>query len=342
MITIDASMGEGGGQIVRSSLALSAITGQAVHLTNIRAGRKKPGLMRQHLTAVTAAAQICGGHVDGASVGATKIRFTPGSIRAGEYTFRIGTAGSANLVLQTVMPVLLFADGPSQIVVEGGTHNVSAPPWDFLEQAYFPALAAMGHCVGGGLQAYGFYPAGGGCVRVAIDPALPSTLTPLDWQSRGALRTIEATAMIAKLPIDIANRELATLKNKLGLTDDQLHIAEKSSVGPGNMLSVMLNYEHARAMFCGFGQRGVSAERVAGGLAQKVVHFKNTDVAVTEHLADQLILPMALGAGGVFTTQRPSAHFTTHAEVIDRFLGPVVRTEDIGEGAFRVRVTPNS
>jgi RNA 3'-terminal phosphate cyclase (ATP) len=171
VIEIDGSFGEGGGQILRSSLALAIVTGQPVRLSNIRAGRRKPGLMRQHLTAVNAAAAICGATVDGERIGATELTFTPGAVRAGEYQFSIGTAGSTTLVLQTVLLPLLTAGGPSRIVLEGGTHNPFAPPFDFLERAYLPLINRMGPNVRATLERPGFYPAGGGRIAIEIEPA---------------------------------------------------------------------------------------------------------------------------------------------------------------------------
>ena len=168
MITIDGSFGEGGGQILRSSLALSAITGEPVRIENVRANRSKPGLLRQHLAAFNAVTEICGGHASGAELGSSEISLRPGSIRAGEYAFAVGSAGSANLVLQTVLPVLLHANAPSKVVIQGGTHNPSSPPFDYLTECFFPALREIGHRVDGQLNAYGFYPAGGDAIYTDI------------------------------------------------------------------------------------------------------------------------------------------------------------------------------
>src|SRR6516225_361743 len=168
---IDGSQGEGGGQVLRSSLALALVTGKPVTVDRIRAGREKPGLMRQHLTAVNAAVEICGGHATGAALGSRSITFEPQPVRPGEYRFDVGSAGSATLVLQTVLPALLIAEGPTTLILEGGTHNAWAPPFDFLEKAFVPLVNRMGPHVEVELDRHGFYPAGGGRFRVHIQPA---------------------------------------------------------------------------------------------------------------------------------------------------------------------------
>src|SRR6202140_4872670 len=159
MILIDGSIGEGGGQILRTALGLSMVTGQPFRIENIRAGRDKPGLLRQHLTAVNAAAEICGANVEGAAISSRELSFSPGNVKSGEYTFSIGSAGSTTLVLQTVLPALLAADGPSSLTLEGGTHNPHAPPIDFLEKAFVPLVNRMGPTVHVALERAGFYPA---------------------------------------------------------------------------------------------------------------------------------------------------------------------------------------
>ncbi|MGC4118346.1 MAG: RNA 3'-terminal phosphate cyclase [Myxococcales bacterium] len=206
MIVIDGSQGEGGGQIVRTSLALSLVTGKAFRIEKVRAGRAKPGLMRQHLTAVEAAQAIGGAHVEGAAVRSGALTFTPGTVKPGSYTFSIGTAGSATLVLQTVLPALLRASGPSTLVLEGGTHNPLAPPFDFLARCFLPLVSSMGPRVTATLQQPGFYPAGGGRFTVEIAPA--AKLAPLELVERGPIQRRLARALVAHLPPTIAHREL--------------------------------------------------------------------------------------------------------------------------------------
>ena len=186
MIVIDGSAGEGGGQILRSSLALSLVTGKPFRIENIRAGRTKPGLLRQHLTALAAATQIGKAKVEGAVLGSKIVSFTPRGVTPGDYHFAVGTAGSATLVLQTVLPALMLASGPSTLVLEGGTHNPSAPPFDFISKAFLPILNRMGPCIKVELERYGFYPAGGGRFRVSINPA--AQLSPIDLLTCGESR----------------------------------------------------------------------------------------------------------------------------------------------------------
>ncbi len=140
LIRIDGSFGEGGGQILRTALSLSLVTGRPIQIDNIRAGRERPGLLRQHLTAVLAAAEIGQAQVEGAVLGSTSIGFVPGPVKAGEYRFAVGSAGSGTLVFQTVLPALMLATGPSRLVIEGGTHNDAAPPFPFLERAFLPLV----------------------------------------------------------------------------------------------------------------------------------------------------------------------------------------------------------
>jgi len=194
MLTIDGSMGEGGGQVVRSSLALSLVTGTPFRIDKVRAGRKRPGLMRQHLTAVQAAAAVGGARVTGAEIGAQCFTFEPGAVQAGEHRFAVGTAGSATLVLQTVLPALLVAGGPSRLTLEGGTHNPMAPPFDFIAEAFLPLIARMGARCTATLERPGFYPAGGGRFTVEVTP-VAEELIPFALLERGEVKRREARAL---------------------------------------------------------------------------------------------------------------------------------------------------
>ncbi|MFQ5792535.1 MAG: RNA 3'-terminal phosphate cyclase, partial [Acidobacteriota bacterium] len=215
MLSIDGSAGEGGGQILRSSLALSAVTGTPFRIRNIRARRPKPGLMRQHLTAVCAAAEICGAAIDGAEIGSRELTFTPGAV---------GTAGSTTLVLQTVLPALMTADGASELRLEGGTDNPFAPPFDFLAEAFLPLLARMGPQVAVELERAGFYPAGGGRLSARIVPV--RKLRRLDLRQRGKLLSRRAKAVVARLPRRIADNEIQVLTDALGLAEEETQVAE--------------------------------------------------------------------------------------------------------------------
>ncbi len=206
VIEINGSHGEGGGQILRTALALSAVTGKAFDIENIRARRTKPGLMRQHLTAVKAAAAICGATVDGDAIGSTRLRFKPSALQAGEYGFNIGSAGSTSLVLQTVLLPLALQGGASRVILQGGTHNNGAPPFEFIERAFLPLLRRIGFNIEVELRRFGFYPAGGGEVRVDIQP--PAPLKQLLIGGHGAALSRKGEAIVSNLPFHIAGREI--------------------------------------------------------------------------------------------------------------------------------------
>ncbi len=323
MIEIDGSQGEGGGQIVRSSLTLSAITSQPIKITNLRSGRKKPGLKRQHLTAVRAAAKICGAAVHGDVIGSKQLRFEPQEVAAGDYHFRVGTAGSATLVLQTVLPALLTAGGESRITLEGGTHNPWAPPFDFLAKAYLPLLNRMGPHVEATLLRPGFYPAGGGRFVVAVQPR--EKLASFDLIDRGPIKQRRVIAMVANLPLHIAKRECDTIARKSGWGKSLFEAREVSeSSGPGNVVMIEVECEHVTEVFVGFGERGVPAEKIATRVWKEAKSYLESDVPVGPHLADQLMLPFGLaahqGAHGAFRTMAMTPHSTTHIEILRTFL----------------------
>lgn len=337
-IIVDGTLGEGGGQILRSALSISAVTGQPIEVKNIRAGRGKPGLLRQHLTAVRAVAEVCGAEVEGDALKSGRITFVPGRIQAGDYAFAIGSAGSANLVLQTVLPVLLAADGPSRVTVEGGTHNQSSPPFDFLQRVFFPILRKMGAGVQAELLRPGFFPAGGGKVQVDLTPPAGGRLGPIEIVHRGKLLERGVRALVANLSPKIAERELATFSKRVSWPQEcqsvQMH---PEAQGPGNVLISELHYENVSAMFSSFGTRGVPAERVASLCASQVHKYLASDVPVCEHLADQLLLPMALGQGGCFVTEALSMHSMTNIEVLGQLLGVQFEVTTVKGGVLVTR-----
>jgi RNA 3'-terminal phosphate cyclase (ATP) len=337
MITIDGSIGEGGGQILRSSLALAMVTGKPVRFEKIRAGREKPGLLRQHLTAVNAAAAISRATTEGVAIGSQQLTFTPGQIQPGEYTFSIGTAGSTTLVLQTILPALLTASGPSTLILEGGTHNPFAPPFDFLEKAFLPLLGRMGPKVSVALERPGFYPAGGGRLSVHIDPA---PLTPLHVRERGEIRGRSCTALLASLPRDIGQREINRVKRIMAWPDECFQIRTMEDVGPGNILTLEIESEHVAEVFTGFGQRGVRAEAVAEGALQQTKRYLAAGAPVGKHLADQLMLPLALAGGGSFLTLPLTRHSTTNMQIIEMFLDVKLSAQGVGHDQWLVEVTP--
>jgi len=335
-VHIDGSQGEGGGQVLRSSLTLSLLTGRPFHIEQIRAGRRRPGLRRQHLTAVLAAAEVGKAEVAGAELGSQSLHFHPQGLRAGTFEFAIGTAGSCTLVLQTILPALLLAPGPSRVHLSGGTHNPHAPPADFLERVFLPLLGRMGGQCTLRLLHHGFYPAGGGELEVSVEPA--GRLRPLELCQRGALLEQRAEALIAALPMHIAERELATVGRHLGWGQDRLRLVGLSNDrGPGNALLITLAFERITEMFTGFGERGVSAETVAGRVCGLVRQYQASGAAAGPFLADQLLLPLAL-AGGAFTTVTPTRHTLTNLQVIERFLPHRFEIRQEAKDRYRIAI----
>lgn len=341
LLTLDGRMGEGGGQVLRSALSLAVALGRAVRVTNVRAGRGKPGLLRQHLTALRAAAAISNGTVEGGELGSTEVVLRPGPVRAGWYEFGVGSAGSTLLVLQTVLPPLFLADGPSTIELEGGTHNPMAPPFEFLRDSFAPQLARTGVNLALELVRPGFHPAGGGLVRAVVTPVTVSR--PLELLERGAARSHRAEIGLAHLPREIADREWHALRRALADTDLQRVDHDlTSSVGPGNHVSLHLEFEHGSEVLTAFGERRVSAERVGQRVAREARRYLEASAPVGEHLADQLMLPLALLAGGRYRTLAPSLHARTNADVVNLFLPGAVRFEERGSDDWLVVVLARS
>lgn len=333
MIELDGATGEGGGQILRSALTLSMITGQPFRIKNIRANRSKTGLMRQHLVAVQAAAAVSNAVVTQAQVGSTELTFAPGRIQAGNYDFAIGTAGSCTLVLQTVLLALLYADGPSTVRISGGTHNGMAPPAHFLERAYGRVLKAMGASVDIELVRAGFYPAGGGVMVARVSPC--ARLQQISLMEPGPRVAGFAEALFAGIPLDVATRELDVIGKGMGWGEPQLLVRGlPAEQGPGNALVLTLESEHVTEVFTALGEKSVRAETVVRNVLQEARRYIASGAAVGEHLADQLMLPMALAGGGRFTADTVSQHAITNAEVVSRFL-PVAISFTADEGGAR-------
>ncbi|MDD2759923.1 MAG: RNA 3'-terminal phosphate cyclase [Methylomonas sp.] len=337
LIELDGSQGEGGGQILRTALTLSMCTGQPMRIRNIRAKRKNPGLMRQHLTAVQAAAAISGAQVDGAQVGSTELHFSPSKIQGGEYRFSIGTAGSCTLVLQTILPALLMTDSDSHVTLSGGTHNPMSPPFHFLQRAFVPLLEKMGAKVELQLNRFGFYPAGGGEITMTIAAGKP--LQPLHLKKRGERINAYAESFFAGLPAHIAERELAMVKKRLAWADDQLLVrGVDRHQGPGNAVLITLEYEHMTEVFTGFGEKGVAAEVVANGVIKQALRYMASEATAGHFLADQLLLPMALAGGGSFVATDWSPHAETNADIIQRFLLIEIQTLETYNGDVLVQL----
>ena len=370
MITLDGSQGEGGGQILRSALALSVVSGRPFRITRIRARRPKPGLMRQHLACVEAAARIGSATVEGAMLGSQELTFQPGAIAPGRHEFKIASAGSTMLLLQTILPPLLLADAPSEVVLEGGTHNPFAPPFPFIERAFLPLLRRIGFDVEAVLERAGFYPNGGGRCVVRITP--PERRSP-NWPDGGSLvaradleigapglqpagssiaplrlltpaaTELTGTVCLAGLPRNIAERELAVVRQRLALPPERCVIEDHpDAFGPGNTLHVVAEADGFANVFTGFGAPRVRSEQVAEEAVRAAQSFLASGAAVDEHLADQLLLPLALARGGSFITTEPSGHTRTNIEVIGEFLPNRIAVEPAGPAQWRITVEPTS
>ena len=334
-VEIDGGQGEGGGQIVRSALGLSMATGRPFRLRRIRAGRKRPGLMRQHLTAVEASAQLCSADVSGAEIGAMELSFAPGMPNGGEHHFSVGTAGSANLVLQAVLPGLLAAQRPSSVRIEGGTHNPWAPPSDFLSRTFAPRLRDMGVGIDLTLERHGFYPAGGGSVKATITP--PRPWRPLELLERGPFEGVDVEILLAGgVPRRVAERQEQIVRRKLDVRSAE--IREVDSLGPGNAVLLAATSGPVTEIATGFGEIGKASEVVLKRPIASVRHLLQSPAPVGEHLADQLLVPMALGAGGVFRTHNVSRHTRTNVDVIQRFLDVDITIEKEDRNAYLIRV----
>ena len=354
-LKIDGSTGEGGGQIIRSALSLSMLTGIPIEVTNIRAGRAKSGLMRQHLVCLQAAQEISDAKVAGASLGSTAFSFTPDSIKSGDYHFDIGSAGSTSLVLQTLLPALLFANtestASSTVTIKGGTHNPLAPTTDFLTQAFLPALAKLGmqadiQC----LQA-GFAPIGSGEIKATIKPFLRRADTaPLKLTERGKFTHIELVASIVNLDYDICIRELTSAKTVLieaGI-DAELITTQSNKlqgIGEGNSCYAKVTHQIANSenshdeIFTLLGAKRTSAEKIGNRLAGLVKRYVlKTEALVDEYLTDQLLLPLALAGGGEFTARTISQHTETQAWLIEQFLPVRITFKVINENKTLVRM----
>ena len=334
-IVLDGATGEGGGQILRTGLALSAITGAPVEVINIRAGRSKPGLAAQHLTGVRAVAEACSGRLEGDQIGSGRVALTPGRIRSGNYQFDVATekpsAGAVTLVLQALLPVLAFADGTSRVRLKGGTHVEWSPSFHYLERVLRPALTAVGVHFRIELRSWGWYPRGGGEVEVEIDPV--AQLATVDWTARGMLRSITGVSVVSDLPSHIAQRQAHAARDLLGgaLPKVPIDIETRTVEGPGQgTLCFLLSYYGARgdgkvhppaAGFSVLGRRGKSAEAVGREAAAALLSHHHSGAALDDHLSDQVLPFLALASGSSrYTAPRVSGHLRTNALVCERLL----------------------
>lgn len=338
MIVIDGSFGEGGGQIVRSSLTLAAVLGEKTRIENVRARRAKPGLMSQHLAAARALAKVCDGKLIGLAKGSRELTFDPGPVQPGRYAIEIGTAGSTTLVFQTLLYALAAAGEESVVAIHGGTHNPLAPPAEFIAECFLPATRALGLAVDFELVRHGFYPKGGGSIRARIEPWKEAKGT-LDWREEIEWGEPQAEILIANLPNHVAEREQAELAKRLDQDPERIHIEVlPGELGPGNAVMVRYRSHERTALITSFGEPGKPAERVAHEAARDAKNFARSKAPVDPHLADQLLLPLVLGPGGSFLTSAVTEHARTQAEVIRKFIGVEVKMEMVRPDRWLVSV----
>jgi RNA 3'-terminal phosphate cyclase (ATP) len=339
MILIDGRFGEGGGQILRTALSLSAATGKPFRIIHIRKKRSKPGLRHQHLACVNAASEISHARCKGNVLQSTELEFIPETIRAGQYFFAIPTAGSTMQVMQTVLPVLSRAEQSSTVTVRGGTHNPGAPPFEFFTTSFLPLLQPLGIMAEMQIRKHGFYPVGGGEIVASIYPQTASTQN-FSLQQRGEPAMASAEILLSWLPRAIAERESKVLQQKLNWPDGKITIREiTDSPGPGNVIMIRVTYGSQTYLFTAFGQRGKSAEQVATEACETFINFRLSNAVLDEHLANQSLLYLALTQGGAFTTQNLSLHTKTNIEVIKRFLGMKIDVRKKDDGCFEIAVS---
>lgn len=325
MIHIDGSFGEGGGQILRTSLALAAITGKDVTIENIRANREKPGLRPQHLTGVIALADICGAEVRGIEVGSTTLTFKPHTIKPGNYEFDISrirsSAGSVNLVLQAILWPLAFAGKKSRITIKGGTHVPFAPTSNYISEVFLPTVAEMGLICHYQTIKCGYYPIGGGEVRVEIKPV--ESLNPINLTDRTEPVSIDLTSAVSNLPISIAERQLNTGIDRVKQMNLASHneLTDYPSPGKGTLFFALARSGRIKAGFQSLGELKKRAEKVASDACDELEEYLDSSMALDKHLADQLIIPMALAHGpSSFTTCEITQHLVTNIAIVQKFL----------------------
>ncbi|MFQ5604280.1 MAG: RNA 3'-terminal phosphate cyclase, partial [bacterium] len=326
MIILDGAAGEGGGQILRTALSLSALTGQPFEIKNIRANRPKPGLRAQHLKCVQAAGAICQARVSGDRLHSSRLTFSPGAIKAGNYHFEIGTAGSTSLVLQTIFYPISFAQQNSTISITGGTHVPWAPCFHYLQRQWLPFMQRLGFRAKLQMEQAGFYPKGRGKIIAEIKPI--KSIQPLTLLTRGNLLSIHGVSAFANLPRSVAERQNQQIRRMLQNEIDglELEILQMPAFGKNTLMLLLGKYEHSQCCYDALGAPGKPAENVAREAAQKLLAFFASGGVFDEYLADQILIPFALAEGrSAFETPKITRHLLTNIEVIKLFLATEIK-----------------
>ncbi len=341
MIEIDGSQGEGGGQLLRMTVALSALTGTPVRVTHIRAGRPNPGLAAQHVTAVRAVAMLANAETKGLELGSSAIEFSPGALTGGTYSFDVGTAGSVTLVLQACLPVALASKASTRLRITGGTDVRWSPPLDYFARVFLPVLRKIGGHADVILHRRGYYPRGGGEIEVAIPPT--SAWSPRDLTERGDVRRVRGIAHVSNLPSDIPKRIAAAATRRLHGIDD-VAIEERvytggDAVGQGGALVLWVETDHAILGASSLAERGKSSDRVGEEAAATLQDELTSSATVDVHLADQIVTYLALAHGtSSYLVREVSSHLRTMAWLIPQFLGRAVDFQNLGD-VTRVKVS---
>ena len=340
-VEIDGSLGEGGGQVLRTALSLSMATGRVLRIVNIRAGRAKPGLANQHLTCIKAARQICAAEVSGAELGSQSLAFEPGEVCAGDYSFDVRTAGSVSLVLQTVFLPLSFAKRESSVTIRGGTHVRWSPSYEFLEDQWLFYMQKIGFSISLRLERAGYYPQGGGILKAGIRPA--DDVLPLALSDRGELERVVGRVFISNLKEAIAARQAEKAEQILasrGLSAE-IEVREYASPGAGTGTHLRAAFENGSGSYTSLGERGVPAERVASLSAECVADYIDSGAAVDRFIADQLVLPLCFARGeSFFTCEQVTMHLLTNAKVVEMFVPVRVNVDGEVRRPGQVRIIP--
>ena len=366
-LTIDGSYGEGGGQILRTALALSIVLSKPIEIINIRKGRKKSGLQPQHLTCVNACGEISNAHIEGNEIGSSLLRFHPGKLKGGDFTFDVaekrGSAGSASLVLQTLLPPLILGKDPISLTVMGGTHVPWSPPFHYLKEVFLPVIERMGASIKLSIEKWGWYPIGGGILHSEIDPfrkgivshplcarndsgdrpsGISSGLNGIRIEDRGRLLRVYGISAVSNLPLSIAERQrsegIKCLKT-LGV-DTDIEVISAPSQGKGTFFFLVAEYEGIKTGFSSLGAIGKSAEEVAREACRDFFDYHRSRGAVDPHLADQLIPYIAIAKGmSSFTTTKVTRHLMTNVWTVEQCMDLRIKVEGLeGEEGRVVRI----